>query len=161
MPIHRALQELERPDGREPTRRDILRVIRVEVLVDAPVAYGAADALLEAGNGLDEPLALNGFAKGAVRVLRHPPADAGDLQQFLPALRVRLGGGNLLCEDGVPAREVDDRVAHQNHRVEEGRPFDVVLRVEWVQPGAPRARRVTDALDAEPEDFLVIVVPRQ
>jgi hypothetical protein len=66
-----------------------------------------------------------------------------------------------LGERGVAMRKVDEAVAHQNHRVEEGRFFDGVLRVEGIQGGAPRARLFPDAANASTENLLVVVVPRQ
>ncbi len=83
-----------------------------------------------------KPVHLQGFPQVAWGVGRHPATDGGDCRKLRPAVFVRCGGRQALCQFGVALGEDDGRLAGDFHRLELLGPVRGPGVVQIIQGGA-------------------------
>ena len=134
-------------------------IVGVQVLVHPPVGDDGAGLLLDPGEELDEPLALDRLMEGLRRFCGNFPTNAGGLQEFRFPLRVRFlfrfGSGQVR----MAIRPEDDRVCGQNDRFQEGLPLSIVDGAELIESCEFLFRLFADAFEADPQGLFVVMDP--
>ncbi len=80
---------------------------RLEVLAQVSLRIAAAD-LFDLRDDVTEEVALDGFAQVAGRMLGHPLADLGDVEQFLLAVGIRFFRRHLAGQLGIAVGQAND-----------------------------------------------------
>ena len=150
------MQQLHRGLLRDPALGHVLLVERPHVLVHTALSHGAG-GLLDAVEQLAPPLRLERFPERAGRVLRHPLAHVGDLQQLLLPWGVLFLRRQFSRELRVTPGPGRHGVAGHDDGIEERLLVDDVTRLG--ERGQLRLGLLADPLDAARQDLREIGRP--
>ena len=156
-----AFQQFHGPVGRDGAPVEVGLVQGPEILVHAPVGDGRARALLETGEELDEPLALDRFVEGTGGIGGNAPACFRDEGQLLLALGIRCFGGHLFGQVGMAGGPEHDGVTDDGDSFVERTQLVGVPGVVGIQSGQFVFRFLADVHETAPDGTAVVMHPLQ